>query len=435
MLAFSDSRQEAARLGPRLTRQHETQLIRAAIVQSLSRNLAADEETIRYTEGEIQRLRDQLNRHPSPALQQKIENDLRQNENQLLSLRVGGTMADWAQILGNQEVLAELLDPDTGQYHLAREETPDGPRDWSERNWDKNWEQVKGHALTFLAREFATPNWQAISAETVGLAEITYPGLDALEPPSKFLGDLPTEEIRNAVRHCWSPLLHALCDTLRVEGLITLGNKQGDLTYQSGGVPIGRWCAKHDVGRSLLRFVGAGPQQRRRRFVAAVLQRCGMSKDDASQYGKGLLEATFDQLFAHAILHGHTPSSGELAWLEKHEGKQSKDGPPAPALRLVFPYLGLRRPSALFQCQRTGHVWCRSVQGCAPESGGESNLRPITDQELDVEPGSLARWSSWPGKSTTTIPSTVCPSWPVPWKKLAVKMLTSSPTVEARDRM
>jgi hypothetical protein len=35
ILAFSDSRQEAARLGPRLTRQHEMQLVRAALVRCL----------------------------------------------------------------------------------------------------------------------------------------------------------------------------------------------------------------------------------------------------------------------------------------------------------------------------------------------------------------------------------------------------------------
>ena len=36
LLAFSDSRQEAARLGPRLTRLHETQLVRALIVRALN---------------------------------------------------------------------------------------------------------------------------------------------------------------------------------------------------------------------------------------------------------------------------------------------------------------------------------------------------------------------------------------------------------------
>src|SRR5581483_8678761 len=43
LLAFSDSRQEAARLGPRLTRQHETQVLRAAVARSLAATPIVDE--------------------------------------------------------------------------------------------------------------------------------------------------------------------------------------------------------------------------------------------------------------------------------------------------------------------------------------------------------------------------------------------------------
>ena len=184
-----------------------------------------------------------------------------------------------------------------------------------EHDWEKNREQIKKQTINFLAREFATPNWRAISAETVGLAEITYPGLDSVEPPAKFIGDLPKEEMRQAMRACWPSLLHDLCDTLRIEGVITLGDRQTDLAYQSGGVPIGRWCAKHDVGYyGLLRFVGVGPEQRRRRFAATLLEACGMSKEDASRCGKELLEAAFDQLFGYAGPIGQTPTSpGGLA--------------------------------------------------------------------------------------------------------------------------
>jgi DEAD/DEAH box helicase domain-containing protein len=339
-------------------------------------------------EAEKQRKSEQLQQPLPPALRQRVKDEFDELEKALKAHRAGGAMEDWAKSLGNHPLLAELLHAETGQYHMAREETPDGPREWSERDWEKNWDQTKKQTLALLAREFATPSWRAISAETVGLAEITYPGLGGVEAPAKFIGDLPKEEMRQAVRACWSSLLQALCDTLRVDGVITLGDRQTDLAYQSGGVPIGRWCAKHDVGYyGLLRFVGVDPDQRRRRFAAAVLEACGMSKeDDSPRYDKELLEAAFDQLFAHAVPFGQTPGPGVLAWLQKHDEKQTKDGPPAPALRLVFPHLGLRRPPALFQCQRTGHVWCRSVLGCAPEDGSEDKLRPVTDQDLDKDP-------------------------------------------------
>jgi hypothetical protein len=139
---------------------------------------------------------------------------------------------------------------------------PGGPGDWSERDWEENWEQSKRHARTFLAREFATPNWRAISAETVGLAEITYPGLDGIEAPAKFIGDLPNEKARQEVRGCWSALLHAFCDTLRVAGVITLGDKQANIAFQSGRVPVGQWSAKHEDGSSPAKDAGADRRQR-----------------------------------------------------------------------------------------------------------------------------------------------------------------------------
>src|SRR5439155_22837108 len=109
MLAFSDSRQEAARLGPRLTRQHETQLIRAAIIQGLSQNLAADEGTINYMEAEKQRKSEQLQQPLPPALRQRVKDEFDDLEKALKAHRAGGAMEDWAKSLGNHPLLAELL--------------------------------------------------------------------------------------------------------------------------------------------------------------------------------------------------------------------------------------------------------------------------------------------------------------------------------------
>lgn len=55
LLAFTDGRQGAARLGPRLTSQHERQVLRAALAEGLPEG--GDLETIAYLEDERQRLR------------------------------------------------------------------------------------------------------------------------------------------------------------------------------------------------------------------------------------------------------------------------------------------------------------------------------------------------------------------------------------------
>jgi Lhr-like helicase len=383
LLAFSDSRQEAARLGPRLTRQHETQLVRAIIVQSLGQELAADRETIAYLSNEIQRLTELLKGSLTPALRQRAENDLRLRQQELRSHCSGGTMASWAQAIGNSGIAAEILDIETGQKHAAREELPDGKvREWSQRDWERNWDRIKDQAVVLLAREFATPSWRANSTETLGLAEITYPGLDSVPPPAEFLGTLPDELARAAVAEYWSMILLALCDTLRVDGAITLGNDDADRNYESGGVPLGRWASRSDTGPGLIRFVGETPEQRRRRFIAAVLRAAGYSLPDLEQVASQLLGAAFDALILRATPLGQQTLGDQFTWLQRHE-RQNGDGVPQAAIRIVFTELGLRRTPELFRCQKTGHIWPRSVAGCAPEVGCERTLEPVTDDLLD----------------------------------------------------
>jgi hypothetical protein len=369
LLAFSDSRQEAARLGPRLTRQHETQLVRAAITQGLSEQLAADPETLEFLRDEIARLRERLTTSPTPALRQKLERDLREREKQLESHEAGGSLSEWATAIGNNRLLAELLDPDTGLGHVASEQQSDGSlREWSQRDWEKNWDRVKDNTLTLLGREFATPSWRATSTETLGLAEITYSGLDDIAVPANLAGVMGDDDTRVALQSVWPDLLRALCDTLRVEGIITFGNSDDDWAFQTGGVPIGRWSTKHDVGAQLLRFVGQTQQQSRRRFVSSVLSALKPGIGNPDELAREILEAVFDQLAGLAKPTGQAAGPGQLTWLECDQ-RQSYEGTAVTAIRVVFRELGLRRPPSLFRCEKTGHVWCRSVAGCAPEIG------------------------------------------------------------------
>lgn len=386
LLAFSDSRQEAARLGPRLTRQHETQLVRSAIVQSLSQRLAADPATLTYLREQIGELESRLRNADSPALRQMVNRQLEAARQQLEAQQAGGSMAEWAEAISRSSILAELLDAESGQDHVPSEEQPDGSvRTWSQQDWEKNWNRVRSNALAMLGREFIAPNWRAVSTETLGLGEVTYPGLDRVMIPHELLGRLPDGALRGGLRTCWNGLLHALCDTLRVEGVISFGNDEADRGYETAGTPVGRWSAKSEIGADLRRFVGQTPQQNRRRFVASVLGGLGLNDQSANELAREILIAVFDQFLSLAGPVGKSLTEAQLPWLERHE-RQSYDGSPVAAIRLVFRELGLRRPAELFGCEKTGHVWPRSVMGCAPEIGCRETLRPVSDESLDNDP-------------------------------------------------
>jgi DEAD/DEAH box helicase domain-containing protein len=372
MLVFSDSRRAAARLGPRLTRQHETQLVRAALVQCLREAPIVDDAVLQDLQEEIVDLERQLALDNfTLALRQKKLRRLADKRQELLESQVGGTMSEWADGLRNIDIVEQLLDLETAPSHEATlwvENTQD--------EWNKNTQQVYKQLKLLLVREFARPTQWPTSLEALGLAEVAYPGLDTLAIPDKLLGMLPTVSARSQLSKYWTAFLAALCDTLRTDGAITLGSEDEDKAYQFSNL-LGHWCAEEkESGNRLLRFVGATSKHRRRKFAAVVLRKCGISEGDLDRYAERLLREAFHQLQAHA---GKT-----ITWLETKQ-RQSDNGGVAWAIRLKFSELCLRRPATLYRCPTTGYIWVREVLGCAPEVGCV-NLEQVDEGILDQDP-------------------------------------------------
>lgn len=371
MLVFSDSRQAAARLGPHLTRQHEIQLIRAAIVQCLREFPVVDEAVIEDYRDEIRRLESELKRGGlTLAQQQRKQKQLNEELQGLIGAQVGGTMKDWTDMLGNVTLVQQLIDMETASKH---ERT--GWLGNAQRWWSDNAKRVRERLKMLLANEFARTTRRQNSLETLGLAEVTYPGLDALAVPDEFLGRLPTERARENIQGYWSAFLAALCDTLRTDGVITLGSEDEDRAYQYSNL-IGRWATENiEAGNRLIRFVGAEARQIRRRFAANVLRKCGLSEAEAEDFAVMMLREAFHQFQQHA---GNT-----LPGLEAQQ--QSAAQGMAWSIRLKFPELGLRQPMALYRSPITRHIWPREVLGCAPETGG-TDLERVDGEILDRDP-------------------------------------------------
>ena len=373
LLVFSDSRREAARLGPMLTNQHEQQLARAAIVNATQEVNIADDASLRRTQRQVTQLETELN-DPNLSSGESIlvEQDLRNAQSRLLELEAGGSVNSWGNAILRVPFLSQAMDRPSAGDHIATE--------WSQDLWEANRDAIYKRVQELLGKEFASPiRRTVITLESLGLIEVTYPGLDKLEPPADFIGTLPTVRIRRAVDENWSDLLAALCDDLRSSGAVTMGANL-DEHYAFGRMLIGRWAAAEEArnGRGengLERFVGATDQQRRRKFAAAVLRSCGMPEDCVSKFSKRLLRAVFEQLLDAA-------QKGNVSWLES-DVRQTREQKGTHAVRIKFLELGLRRPVNLFRCRVTRHVWPRSVAGCAPEVGCEGTLEPISPEALD----------------------------------------------------
>jgi Lhr-like helicase len=372
ILAFSDSRPEAARLGPRLRLQHEIQLVRAALARCAAQSPASDKSTIRFWRQQIVSLEAQLSAPSlSPALRQTVTTQLEQARREFEGAAQGGSIQIWLELLKNEASLREILHAETSHKHR-----PDEWRYKPKQPWDENFAGVESDLRRLIGRELArAPLRREFSVETLGLLEVTYPGLDRIPMPPEIAGLLPALA-RDTLAAVWPDFLAALCDSLRTEGVVTLGGAKEDDDFQFSGVFIGRWCAEEKRrGRSLISFIGVREGQRRRQFAQAVLERCHLPAEQATQLTPDLLRAIFREMKARA--------GNDLLWLKKAT-EPTKDSP-VEALQIHFPSLALRRPPKLYRCERSGHIWPRSVVGCAPEStAGE--LREATEDELDHDP-------------------------------------------------
>ena len=375
LLAFSDSRREAARLGILLTNQHELQIARAAILYALENSPIGDDDALYILRRNIKRNQEDLEQPDlSAGARRVIEYELKEQHERLSRLSVGGSFDMWVGELSESETLSQMLHRPTSEDHEADK--------WKQLKWEDNHKEVKKDIKQILGKEFARVTPRGTTLENLGLAEITYPNLDKLTPPPVFLGGLTTEFMRDNVRKHWTNILAALCDTLRANGAVTLGDDI-DNANLFGNAPIGNWASMNKRGYQLTPFIGDTSRQRntrsqRLRFAAAVLTECGVPDTIADAKAVKLLQACFEQLLEAA-------RDETLSWLQT-EPRQTNDGAPADAVRIDFYGLAMRRPSTLFQCQKTGRIWHRSVAGCAPNSGCYGTLKAVTHDELNADP-------------------------------------------------
>ena len=367
LLTFSDSRREAARLGPLLSQQHEKRLVRAAWIRTAIDSPPVDAALLADLHKDLKRIQKSLKAPDLSVAQRHRQNEnLDRTQREITEAMSGGTIESWTELVSNSSVISELLDRQTSVTH--REDT------WSQKKFEDNRNEVRKTLSLRLMNELARPYRGSSSPEDLGVLEVTYPGVERLEPSSSFLGRLPDEQCREALRACWSDLVASLCDTLRSEGVITMGDPDLDLLYGADHLGwIGIWCSHRDAFQSrLVRFVGERPHHRRNRFSNDLWTQLGVGGDSA-QFIDDLLSAVFTCLC-------NPDTDKRLSWIE-YDDRQSQRGT-VPAIRLKLLALGVRRPPQLYLCPRTGWVWPRSVIGCAPREGC-NDLQPVTDEELD----------------------------------------------------
>jgi Lhr-like helicase len=373
LLIFSDSRKEAARLGPLLTDQHELQMTRAVIMETFKSSVSDDRSRQRL-ERDIQRLAEELNDDLlSDNERRDIQQELGEKHLRREALLHGGSMKDWLQLIKIHPLLSEFFCRPNGAKHRADL--------WSQKDWDHNRNEVAKGIEEILVREFVSPTWTQASLETLGLAEIVYPGLNGAIPPRDLLAILPSSIVREHITKSWPDLLATICDTIRDEGAITVGDAEKDREWPY--FPIGRWMSMSERFSAgyLVPFKGSltgGRESRRNKYCRNVLIAAGCSVSQSEALHDQFMESLYRQLLEFA-------GNDNIPWLEK-SSRQHKNELVGDAIRLKFFPLAVRIPLTLFRCSMTGTVFSRSVLGCSLLANTSGTLAPVSLDEMRSDP-------------------------------------------------
>ena len=382
LLCFSDSRREAARLGPLLSRQHEIQLIRAAIANTVRET---QPPTTDYVNRQIRRCDEDAEDSSLSLLDRQQARGKRAEWVEILTYSSLGIPADaFAASVSKDGRISEILERQNAEKHRQK---------WRQQDWKDNRQKVVDHVEGLIATELDNPLRTASSIEAAGLVEIVYPGVEALQLPISFKSQIAGNAAAiEKLSLAWPDFIAALLDTVRADRAVDWSAPSERRTWDGESPLYGRWMTRTKNGWSARRFVGGDDRkedqlQMRVWFARKVLNAAGSDETLAVK----MLEAAFDQLYAASETH-------QWSWLKTESTHEVSEGLTDSAFQLVFDRFRLRKPRALYRCPDTGTLWPREVIGWSPLKGCLGSIAGITVEQADSD----TRWGRTRKELTTS---------------------------------
>lgn len=367
LLAFSDSRREAARFGRRLTIHHERFLARAILADLIRRCGTPADPAL------IKELRSQLAATEDDAEATRIERELKALRARGKELRV----ADLVQALSDHESVGEFLHVETAEQHDVKSWWGD---ETHASQWKENRTRCSERAALerIIAAELARRAHREVTLESLGLAEVVYPGLEKLEIPDRVAAK-HSAEVAGRLADAWPNLMADILDLTRRAGCVTLGSPGADRSL-SLGAPIGWAMTAEATGYRLRRLVGADRNHRAVAFVEGVLAAAGVKPEMLRESARELLLGAFKQLRTES-----------LPWLEAT--KESVQAGEIDAFRIRLNELSVRLPSKLYRSRVTRVIWPRATLGVIPFGRGlDVDVIPdVSTLDADAVVGRLRR--------------------------------------------
>jgi len=361
LIAFSDSRNAAARLGPLLTNQHETQMYRYMICQSYFSNSSLNSTSIDDLMTNITLTKTQIENAPNQAMKQMLQQSLDTWQNQLMTLKSGKPV---------QQLILEMQDYPLLNQIFNREvmsnQTLEDQQKWFELNTKANKEDIYYR----IAKEMVVPNIKATNIESVGLLALAYPGIENIKLDPSVNVEFPT--ISTLIEKELEPLKLAFLYVFRKQRAISVGSDEENYKVDIDG--LGTYVSFGSKGKRL-NDIKVGSKSYLYRFVVNVLASFNVEADE-DQVHK-FIKMMFDT-FVNAANTGNYP------WLETKEMETHEESL-VTSFRINFKYLSLMAPAEMYLNKLTGHLWGFNVNGVILEECGASDLELVDKAYLDTK--------------------------------------------------
>lgn len=361
LIAFSDSRNAAARLGPLLTNQHETQMYRYMICQTYFSSMSSDDSFINDLITNIEFTANQIDSAPNEAMKQILQLPLNAMKTQLMTLQSGKPV---------QQLMVEMQDSPLLEQIFNREvmsnQTLDDQQKWFELNTKANKEDVYYR----IAKEMVVPNIKATNIESVGLLTLVYPGIENIKLDPSVNIEFPT--ISALIEKELEPLKLAFLYLFRKLRAISVGSDEENYKVDLDG--LGTYIAYGSKGKRL-NDIKMGSNSNLYEFVVNVLASFNFVADEDKVHK--FIKVMFDT-FVNAA------NTGQYPWLETKEMETNEESL-VTSLRINFKYLSLMSPTNMYLNKLTGHLWGFNVNGVILEECGDGDLELVGKAFLDTE--------------------------------------------------
>lgn len=365
LLSFSDSRSQAARLGPVLTTQHETQLFRKVIMQSLRKNAnnAFDADLKLYYETLIDDNEAKLKLTDNPTIRQKLTEQINDAKVELSKMIEGLSVAQLINDMQTNPLLGEFFNRER-----MKEQTPE-ERD--QLSYQKNAEAMIESLYTRVVNALISPNAYDINLESIGLISYTFPNVKSIDLSTHF--ELNFNECIGAISAAKNELLAMFIYIFRQQRATTAEHSsQAVKDYELDMQGLGQYIAYNAKNKNLF-SLKVTARSSIYKFVQKLLH--SFHCEDTDEKVHAFLEAIY-----HTFLQA--AKREDIKWIT-WDKIQADDGRVVEAFRLVFYEFMLTIPKELYLNSVTHSLWANSLNGVVLDKHSMVHVSHVLQEDLD----------------------------------------------------